>query len=88
MEETASAKALGRHSKGARTEGVRQRHACDKLEQSVEDSSPGACHMDSEFVVCGVRLHAAFSSARGEQGLNWGDSEQRRAQERVQGLWF
>ena len=87
MEETAGAKALGRHSKVARTEGVRQRHARDKLEQS-EDSSPGACHMDSKFVVCSVSPHAAFSSARGEQGLNWGDSEQRRVQERVQGLWF
>lgn len=79
MEETASAKALGRHNKGARTEGVRQRHAYDKLEQSVEDSSLWARQLDSKFVLCSVKPHAAFSSTRGEQELNWGDSEQKQA---------
>lgn len=82
MEEIASAKALGRHNKGARTEGVRQRHAYDKLEQSVESrllGSLGAHQLDSKSVLCSVKPHAAFSSTRGEQELNWGDSEQKQA---------
>lgn len=70
------------NSKGPRAEGARGRCVLGKLQQAAEDGSLGARWLGVEFVMCHVKPCGASFSARGGQGLTWGDGKWKRAPRR------